>query len=111
MERNEINRLYADAVKNLAGAADAWGKEARAAERVLTQAARRSDEETRAVFDTVDGAPGTASLTRFGDLARAQAFLWAAAGLAAGERLGRATSGVLPGFAAFAPSPRAFVLG
>src|SRR5919202_451940 len=52
------------------------------------------------------------------NLSRGQAFLWTAAGLAAGERLGRAGSAALPIFApgftdlaASAPSPRVFVLG
>ena len=111
MEYNEMARLYNDAIKNLMSAAGAWGKETRAVEEVLSRAARRSEEEARAVFGTVNGTPDIVSVVRCGDLARAQAFLWAAAGLAAGERLGRTTSGALPGFAALAPSPRAFVLG
>src|SRR5919199_1976586 len=135
MEPN-MARLYADAAKNLsrgwldagsaafatnrrlANAAWAWGDEARAAEEVLARAARRSGEETRAVFDAADGLKDAAFPARFGDLARGQAFLWAAAGLAAGERLGRAGSAALPIFApgftdlaASAPSPRVFVLG
>src|SRR5829696_7176142 len=111
MEYNEMARLYNDAIKNLPSAAGAWGKETRAVEEVLSRAARRSEEEARAVFGTVNGTPDIVSVVRCGDLDRAQAFLWAAAGLAAGERLGRTTSGALPGFAALAPSPRAFVLG
>src|SRR5215217_3215225 len=111
MEYNEMARLYNDAVKNLTSAAGAWAKETRAVEEVLSRAARRSEEEARAVFGTVNGTPDIASVVRFGDLARAQVFLWAVVGLAAGERLGRTTSGALPGFAALAPSPRAFVLG
>jgi predicted unusual protein kinase regulating ubiquinone biosynthesis (AarF/ABC1/UbiB family) len=111
VEYHGMGRLYDDAVKNLISAASAWGKEARAAEEVLSRAARRSEEETRAVLGTVNGAPDIASVARFGDLGRAQAFLWAAAGLAVGERLGRAASGTLPNFATLAPSPRAFVLG
>src|SRR3954451_6348741 len=110
MESNNIARLYADAAKNLscswleassamlavnrslADAARLWGDEARAAEEVLARAARRSGEETRAVFGAREGSPDAASLARFGDLVRAQTFLWAAANLAAAERLGRAAS-------------------
>jgi predicted unusual protein kinase regulating ubiquinone biosynthesis (AarF/ABC1/UbiB family) len=135
MERNEMAQLYAYAAKNvsrgwleagsaifaanrrLADAAVVWGDETRAAEEVLLRAVRRSGEETRAVFDATDEATHAALPARFGDLFRAQAFLWTAAGLAAGERLGRAafaSSAALPGFvefAASAPSPRVFVLG
>ncbi len=133
MEPNKITRLYANAAKNLSrswlgagafmfaasqnllGAAGAWDKETRAVGEVVVRAARRSGEETRAVSDTMNGAPHAASLARFGDLARAQAFLWSAAGLAAGERLGRAASEALSGFGelavAFGWVPRAFVLG
>jgi ABC1 atypical kinase-like domain len=138
MEPNEIARLYADAAKKLsrgwldagsavfnanrrlANAARVWGDEARAAEEVLARAARRSGEETRAVFDTADGLTDAAFPARFGDLTRAQAFLWTAAGLSAGERLERAASMGRAAFPGFAPeldlaasgwSPRAFVLG
>jgi predicted unusual protein kinase regulating ubiquinone biosynthesis (AarF/ABC1/UbiB family) len=55
---------------------------------VLTRAVRRSAQETRAVLDA-GGTPGLAAAARFGDLSRAQWFLWAGAGLAAGERAGR----------------------
>ena len=137
MDPNEMAQLYGDAVKNLsrswleagsavfaanrrlADAARLWGDEARAAQEVLARAARRSGEETRDVFD-VEGPQDAASLTRFGDLVRAQTFLWTAANLAAAERLGRAVSAGgealpwVPGFAdlaASAPSPRVFVLG
>ena len=138
MDPNEMARLHGDAAKNLsrswleagsavfaanrrlAGAARLWGDEARAAQEVLARAARRSGGEIRDVFGAGEGPPDAASLTRFGDLVRAQTFLWTAANLAAAERLGRAASvggealpGV-PGFAelaASAPSPRVFVLG
>src|SRR5919202_4332185 len=137
MEPN-MARLYADAAKNLsrgwldagsaafatnrrlANAAWAWGDEARAAEEVLARAARRFGEETRAVFGAADGLTDAIFPARFGDLARAQAFLWTAAGLSAGERLGRAASMGRAAFPGFAPefdlaasgwSPRAFVLG
>jgi predicted unusual protein kinase regulating ubiquinone biosynthesis (AarF/ABC1/UbiB family) len=139
MEPNEIARWYAEAAKNLSrgwleagsavfaanrrlfDAARMWGDERRAAEEVLVRAARRSGEETRAVFDVAELVPDTTSLARFGDLVRTQTFLWTAANLAAAERLGRAASAsgeTLPGstrgfadLAASAPSPRIFVLG
>ncbi len=138
MDPNEMARLYGDAAKNLsrswleacsavfaanrhlADAARLWGDEARAAQEVLARAARRSGEETRDVFGAGEGPPDAASLARFGDLVRAQTFLWTAANLAAAERLGRAASAGgealpgVPGFAdlaASAPSPRVFVLG
>jgi ubiquinone biosynthesis protein len=138
MDPNEMARLYGDAAKNLsrswleagsavfaanrrlADAARLWGDEARAAQEVLARAARRSGDETRDVFAAGEGPPDATSLARFGDLVRAQTFLWTAANLAAVERLGRATSAGgealpgVPGFAdlaASAPSPRVFVLG
>ena len=90
---------------------EAW----RASGEVLSRAARRSGEEARAVFDTVSpgvvpGAADAALPARFGDLYRAQAFLWTGAGLAAGERLGRAVPGLSPNVPGL-PSPRALVLG
>ena len=143
MDKDEISRFYAEAAKTLSrgwleagsamltanrrlmDAARMWGDEARAAEEVLARAARRSGEETRAVFGDGEGPPDAASLARFGDLVRAQTFLWTAANLSAAERLGRAASAgseaitgsthaFAPGFtdlAASAPSPRVFVLG
>jgi ubiquinone biosynthesis protein len=139
MEPDALTRFYAEAAKNLsrswleagstvfaanrrlADAARVWGDEARAATEVLTRATRRSGEETRDVFGATEGTPDAASLARFGDLVRAQTFIWTAANLSATERLGRAASAggeALPGFpsgfselAASAPSPRVFVLG
>jgi predicted unusual protein kinase regulating ubiquinone biosynthesis (AarF/ABC1/UbiB family) len=138
MDPNEMARLSGDAAKNLSrswleagsavfaanrrlmDAARLWGDQARAAQEVLARAARRSGEETRDVFGAGEGPPNAASLARFGDLVRAQTFLWTAANLAAAERLGRAASAggealsEVPGFAdlaASAPSPRVFVLG
>jgi predicted unusual protein kinase regulating ubiquinone biosynthesis (AarF/ABC1/UbiB family) len=55
---------------------------------VLTKAVRRSAEEIRAFLDA-GGTPGLATAARLGDLSRAQWFLWAGAGLAAGERASR----------------------
>ena len=135
MKPDEMARLYADAAENLssgwleagsavlaanrrlADAALVWCDEGRAAEEVLARAAWRSGEETKDVFEDAEGLRDATFLTRFGDLARAQAFLWTAAGLASGERLGRAVSAggeALPGFAELvgtALSPRSFVLG
>ena len=82
MEPNKITRLYANAAKNLShswlgagpfmfaasqnllGAAGAWDKETRAAGEVVVRAARRSGEETRAVSDTMNGAPLRGSSSR-----------------------------------------------
>src|SRR5919112_5208745 len=139
MEPDALTRFYAEVAKNLShswleagstvfaanrrltDAAWGWGDEARAAVEVLTRATRRSREETQDVFGIAEGAPDAASLARFGDLVRAQTFLWTAANLSAAERLGRAASArgeTLPGFApdfselvASASSPRVFVLG
>jgi predicted unusual protein kinase regulating ubiquinone biosynthesis (AarF/ABC1/UbiB family) len=119
MERNGIARLYADVAKNLswspASCASVWGKETKVAEEIMVRAAQRSSGESRTVF-AADGTPGAAFLARFGDLARSQMFLWASAGLAVGERLGRATSvgGALRGpvdLSAFGWTQRASVLG
>ena len=135
MEPDALTRLYAEAAKNLsrswleasstafaanrrlADAARVWAGEARVAAEVLAPATRRSGEEARDTFGAVGGAPNVASLARFGDLVRAQTFLWTAANLSAVDRLERAASAggeALPGFselAASAPSPRVFVLG
>jgi predicted unusual protein kinase regulating ubiquinone biosynthesis (AarF/ABC1/UbiB family) len=139
MEPDALTRFYAEVAKNLSrswleagstvfaanrhltDAVRGWGDEAWAAAEVLTRATRRSGEETRDVFGIAEAAPDAASLARFGDLVRAQTFLWTAANLSAAERLGRAASArgeTLPGFApdfselvASASSPRVFVLG
>src|ERR687897_495867 len=138
MEPDALTRLYAEAAKNLtrgwlepgstvfatnrrlADAARAWGDEARVAAEILSRATRRSGEEARDMFGAAGGVPNVTFLARFGDLVRAQMFLWTAANLSAAERLGRAASAggeALPGFppgfselAASAPSPRVFVL-
>ena len=86
-----------------------WGDGACAAERVLTHAARRSAEETRAVLDAGVTTPDLATAARLGDLSRSQWFLWLAAGLAAAERAGRGIrGGFLP---SLGYSPRASLLG
>jgi ubiquinone biosynthesis protein len=110
MRNDPIARLYADAAEDLSrgwldvgatlldanrrllSAARAWGDEARAAEEVFLRAVRRSGEEAQDFLDLSGGSSGVALLTRFADLARARAFLWAAAGLSAGERFGWAAS-------------------
>src|SRR5918992_103522 len=139
MAPDALTRFYAEVAKNLSrswleagstvfaanrhltDAVRGWGDEAWAAAEVLTRATRRSGEETRDVFGAAEVAPDASSLARFGDLVRAQTFLWTAANFSAVERLGRAASAggeALPGFppgfselAASAPSPRVFVLG
>jgi len=85
-----------------------WSEGARGAQGVLTKAARRSAQETREVLDAA-GTPDLATAARLGDLSRAQWFLWAGAGLAAGEVAGRSlpwTSLTPAGY-----SPRASLLG
>ncbi|HEY0127552.1 MAG TPA: hypothetical protein VGB40_00155, partial [Rubrobacteraceae bacterium] len=62
-----------------------WSDGAFAVERVLTQAARRSAEATRAVLDA-GGKLDIATFARLGDLSRAQWFLWTVAWLVAGEQ-------------------------
>src|SRR3712207_4234359 len=123
MEPSNMARLYVDAAKNLsrgwspvsvafaanrrfADAARLWADETRAAEEVLARAGRRSGEEVRAVLGIAGGPADVAFPARFGELTRAQTFLWSAAGLAAAERLGRAATGgeALPGFAELAAS-------
>lgn len=79
----------------------------RASGEVLARAARRSGEEAWAALDAA-GPFDVAFPPRLGDLYRAQAFLWAGAGLAAGERLGRV---VPPGFDGLAAGRRGLVLG
>jgi ubiquinone biosynthesis protein len=81
------------------------------AEEVLARAARRSGEEARAVRESAPGTPNGLFLARAGDLTRAQWFLWAWAALAAGERLGRPSSEVMPGSFLALPSPRVLVIG
>jgi predicted unusual protein kinase regulating ubiquinone biosynthesis (AarF/ABC1/UbiB family) len=106
----------ADTSRGLIDAARLWSHGALGAHEVLARAARRSGEEAQAVRESAQGTPNGAFLARAGDLARSQWFLWAWATLAAGERLGRASSG--SGRVSFgllpippAPSPRTMVLG
>ena len=89
-----------------------WTRGAFEAREILLGAARRSGEDAREVFATEE-LSGLTLAARAGDLSRAQTFLWAAAGFAAGERLGRETpretSGA--GFGAAEWLPRAMVIG
>ncbi len=87
-----------------------WLDASLAAQRMLSQAALRSGEQAWEVLGASDGASYTTLAARGGDLYRAQAFLWAATGLAAGERLGRAVPGGKP-FRASAWPSRAMVIG
>ena len=93
------------------GAARLWEEGLRSSGEVLARAARRSGGEAGAVLGSAGGALDAAFPARLGDLYRAQAFLWAGAGLAAGERLGRAPAGLAPGFDGLSASQRALVLG
>jgi ubiquinone biosynthesis protein len=73
---------------------------------VWNRAAGRSAGETREAWEAFGSEVlGPSSLARLGDLGRSQAFLWAGATLAAGERLGR----VIPD--GLAPARRAAVIG
>lgn len=90
-----------------AGAARGWLDASLATLRMLSAAALRSGEQARDVLGASDGATLPVLAARGADLYRAQAFLWAATGLAAGERLGRAAGGT--SFSAW-PS-RATVIG
>jgi len=103
----------ADPLRGFLETARLWSHGALGAREVLARAAKRSGEEARDVRESVGGTPDGAFLTRAGDLARAQWFLWAWATLAAGERLGRAGSEAPPGFVPVppAPTPRTLVLG
>src|SRR5215213_11647595 len=106
----------ADMFQSLLDAARIWSHGTLGAQEVLARAARRSGEEARDVRESAVGTPNGAFLARAGDLARSQWFLWAWATLAAGERLGRASSGSggvslsLPTIPP-APPPRTMVLG
>ncbi len=85
----------------------------RASGEVWSQAARRSGEESRAVFEAMIGGGVSLGVTlpdRLADLYRAQAFLWTGAGFAAGEKLGRAVPGFSPAVRGVL-SQRALVLG
>ena len=111
MAPEEGNRPKASAVtaSDLPFGAARFPEELRASGEVLARASRRSGEEARDVLGPAGPPLDAAFPARLGDLYRAQAFLWAGAGLAAGERLGRAPAGLVPD--GLAPSRRALVLG
>ena len=111
-----MNRRTDDA----AGPVERFSWEALGAEEVLARAIRRSGEEARDVRESAGGTPDATYLARAGDLARSQWFLWAWTTLAAGERLGRASSSreaslgapsLAPGLPASGLSPRTMVIG
>ncbi len=81
-----------------------------AAQRMLSRAALRSGEQARDVLGSSDGTSYPTLAARGGDLYRAQAFLWAATGLTAGERMGRAVSGGAS-FGASAWPSRTMIIG
>ena len=88
-----------------------WTRGAFEAQKILLGAARRSGEDAGEAL-TAEDASVSALGARATDLARAQTFLWAAAGFAAGERLGRARPGEVPyGFGTAEWLPRAMVIG
>ena len=87
-----------------------WTRGAFEAREILLGAARRSGEDAREVLAT-EKLSGPAFAARSGDFSRAQAFLWAAAGFAAGERLSREMPGETTGFGAAEWLPRAMVIG
>jgi predicted unusual protein kinase regulating ubiquinone biosynthesis (AarF/ABC1/UbiB family) len=105
----------------LADRARLWADAVRSAEEILIGALKRSAAETGDALDALQGLPDPAFNVRLADLARSRASLWAAAGLAAAERLGRAVPAdeaawvefpPLPAeLAASAPSARAWLLG
>ncbi len=83
-----------------------WARGTFEAQRILATAARRARQDAWEAASGNSGPAGSAYLTRLGDLYRSQAFLWAAAGFTAGERLGRAAPGAAPEWL-----PRAAVIG
>ncbi len=110
MAPEEGNRPKASAVtpSDFSFGAARFPEELRASGEVLARASRRSGKEARDVLGPAGPPLDAAFPARLGDLYRAQAFLWAGAGLAAGERLGRAPVGLVSD--GLAPSRRALVL-
>lgn len=106
-----MSGAYRDWLDASLAANERWFRGAFEAQGVLLKAARRSVEDTGEAL-TMEGASAPAFGVRSADLSRAQMFLWAAAGFAAGERLGRASPGeIASGFAAAEWLPRAMVIG
>ena len=103
------SEVSAGTSSDLAFGAARFPEELRASGEVLARAAWRSGKEARDVLGSAGPSLDAAFPARLGDLYRAQAVLWAGAGLAAGERLGRAPAGLVSD--GLAPSRRALVLG
>ncbi len=104
-------RTYHDWLETFLDANERWTRGAFEVQKILLGTARRSGEDAGKALTA-----GDTSVPAFGartaDLARAQTFLWAAAGFAAGERLGRAAPGEVPyGFGTAEWLPRAMVIG
>lgn len=89
-----------------------WTRSAFEAREILLGAARRSGEDAREAL-AAEETSSLALAARAGDLSRAQAFLWAATGFAAGERLSRGAAGETSGSGLGAAEwlPRAMVIG
>ena len=102
---------YRDWLEAFLDANERWTRSTFEAQKILLGAARRSGEDAGNAL-TTEGTSVPALGARAADLARAQTFLWAAAGFAAGERLGRAAPGEVPyGFGTAEWLPRAMVIG
>ncbi|MGF1470679.1 MAG: ABC1 kinase family protein [Rubrobacteraceae bacterium] len=102
---------YRDWLDEFLDANERWTRNAFEAQKIMLGAARRSGEDVGASVAARDPS-GPATLARSGDLGRSQAFLWAAAGFAAGERLGRDAPGEgSSGFGTAEWLPRAMVIG
>ena len=104
-------RTYHDWLETFLDANERWTRGAFEVQKILLGAARRSGEDAGEALTAGDtSVPALGA--RAADLARAQTFLWAAAGFAAGERLGRAAPGEVPyGFGTAEWLPRAMVIG
>lgn len=105
---------YRDWLDASLAANERWARGAFEAQKIMLGATRRSGEDAwDALAAENSSGPALAALAaRAGDLSRAQVFLWAATGFAAGERLGRAAPGGLrSGFGAAEWLPRAMVIG
>ena len=102
--------MYHERLESFLDAGERWSRGTFEAQKILFGAARRSGEEALESSGTDLSEP--AFVVRAGDLLRAQVFLWAAAGFAAGERLSRAAPGeAASGFGRAEWLPRAMVIG
>ncbi|CAN5647964.1 hypothetical protein BH24ACT21_BH24ACT21_09770 [soil metagenome] len=103
-------RMYRDWLDASLAANERWARGAFEAQKIMLGAARRSGEDIGGA--TGENPSGPALAARTGDLSRAQTFLWAAAGFAAGERLERSAPGeTVSGFGKAEWLPRAMVIG